>query len=149
MPQWVYQSNNYECGTRAIQNAFIALGVDYIDRDEIKGVAGTNRSTGTSKRGIVRAAKFHGFRPTVYQTKNKELAWRWAYRNAVKYPCVVLVDDEAHWATLSGIFGKCVILIDPSDLEDGTIGAYNLSKEELLDRWIGGGVFYAVRIKRG
>jgi hypothetical protein len=149
MPQWKYQRNGWECGTRAIQNAFIALGVDYIDRDEIKGVARTTRSEGTSKRGVVRAVKFHGFIPTEYQTRDKELAWRWALRNAAKYPCIVLVDEWAHWALMSGVMNKRVTMIDSSDLRDGTIGAYSMDKEELLDRWIGRGVYYAIRVKPG
>jgi ABC-type bacteriocin/lantibiotic exporter with double-glycine peptidase domain len=148
MPQYVYQTNSYECGTRAIQNAFIALGYDHIERNDIKIIAGTNRYIGTTKRGIVRAVKFHGFVPTVYQTQNKELAWRWALRNAMKYPCIVLVDNRGHWSTLSGVFGKKVTLIDPSDMRDGAMGAYALSKEELLERWGDvRGVYYAIRIK--
>lgn len=149
MPQFQYQRNSFECGLRAIQNAFIALGVDYIERSEIKDISGTTRSEGTSKRGILRATKFHGFCPTVYQTRNKELAWKWMLRNAAKYPCIVLVDEWAHWALVSGVMDKRVTLIDSSDLGDGTIGAYSLDKEELLDRWIGRGVFYAIRVKRG
>lgn len=151
MAQYKYQINYFECGTRSIQNALSTLGVE-IDRDEIRPLAGTNRVWGTSKRGIVSAIRKLGFKATIYQTRNKENAWRWLKRNAVAYPIIALVDVGCHWSTFSGVVADRVILVDPSQYQtkkapDGT-GTFCYSKAEALDRWENDGSYYAVLVSK-
>ncbi len=151
MAQFKYQINDFECGTRSIQNALLVLGLE-IDRDEIRPLAKTNRIFGTSKRGIVSAVRQLGFRATIYQTRRPENAWRWLKRNAAHHPIIALVDMGCHWATFSGVIADEVILIDPSQYttkkQPDLSGTFCYPKAEALDRWENEGSFYAIKVSR-
>lgn len=145
----VFQKSYFDCGATALANCFRILSdADYIDYKDIKQVAGTNRYSGTSKRGIVRCAKFYGFLATPYFQSNKNLAWKWLHRNASKYPCITLCDSGQHWAVIAGTHNGHVILVDPSDVGNGTGNAHYLSREEALDRLVdSNGKFYSIRVR--
>lgn len=146
----LFQHNSFSCGAYALINSFRTLGEDAVEYDEIKAAARTNRIDGTTKRGIVRGAKFYGFSPTVYRTKDKNLAWKWLYRNVARFPCILLCDGNAHWTACVGVTDHKVIWADSSDFNDGAMGLKVMDKEETLERWGDPkGFFYAVRIKRG
>ncbi len=143
--EYRYQTNNWECGIRALQNALITLGIE-ADRNEIKARTGCTRSSGTSARGMIRGIVQYGRKPSKYQTRNPDLAWRWITKWASRTPCIVLLDEWEHWAVISGSIADKVILIDSEQKSKEEIGASPLTKKELLDRWIGRGVYYAIRL---
>lgn len=146
----LFQHNSFSCGTYSLLNAFRTLGNDILEYEDVKAAARTNRLEGTSKRGIVRGAKFYEFAPTVYRTKNKNLAWKWLHRNVEKYPCIVLCDDNSHWACCVARTENKIVWADSSDFRDGSMGLKVMNREETLERWMSAkGFFYAVRIKRG
>jgi ABC-type bacteriocin/lantibiotic exporter with double-glycine peptidase domain len=145
--EYRYQVNNWECGVRALQNALVTLGIE-ADRKEIKISTGCTRSSGTSKRGIFRGVIQYDCQPSRYQTHDPNLAWRWIYKWASRTPCIVLLDEMEHWALISGTIANKVILIDSSQQGSDLIGTSPLTKKELLDRWIGGGVYYAIRVTK-
>lgn len=143
--QYKYQLNNWSCGLLSVHNSLLTFGLN-VDLKEIKRLAQANHRDGTSKRGIIRAVHGLGAQATVYQTRNQEYAWRWLRRSIQSWPCILLLDDTEHWGTVVGSISDRVILIDSSMTRDDRMGVYSLDKREILDRWIGRGLYYAIRV---
>jgi ABC-type bacteriocin/lantibiotic exporter with double-glycine peptidase domain len=120
------QPDNYSCGIYSIINALTVYGEE-LSREEVKPLTGTTRN-GTDEKGLQKALTELGYKYRVYQTKNKNNAWRWVLNNAKNKPLILYVDGD-HWLVAAGRIKNKIILLDSVD------NAHIVGKEELLKRW--------------
>jgi len=137
----LFMDKNGTCGAFAISNALLLLSVP-----DIKKIAGTTGRNGTSKRGIARAVRHFGKRPSIYFTRNRNNAWRWISRWVDEFPIIVLLDRQGHWSTLVGRDESRLVLVDPSwDGDWPGDHTHTITKRDFMERWRGNG-YYAIRV---
>lgn len=117
------------CGPASLKMVFDYYGVS-ISEDEIAKVAGASKEKGTSKAGLIKAAKHFGFK-----VFSKELSSFNDLRYFLKRKIPVIVDwfseDEGHYSVVVDIDKKNIVLMDPS-LKGGK---RKFSTEKFLRVW--------------
>lgn len=100
------------CGPASLKMVFGYYGVS-ASEGEIAKVAGATKEKGTSKAGLIKAAKHFGF-----QVFSKEKSSLNDLRYFIKREIPVIVDwfseDEGHYSVVVDIDKKNIILMDPS-----------------------------------
>lgn len=100
------------CGPASLKMVFDYYGVS-VSENKIAKVAGATKEKGTSKAGLIKAAKHFGF-----QVFSKELSSLNDLRYFLKRKIPVIVDwffeDEGHYSVVVDIDKKNIVLMDPS-----------------------------------
>jgi ABC-type bacteriocin/lantibiotic exporter with double-glycine peptidase domain len=108
------QINTFTCGAASIRNAIYFLSGKSKDIRRIAKEAGTNKFTGTSEAGILRALKKLGFKGTIIRSKTEEAFKNKVLRKLKKgIPCIVLIDDERHWVCALKFENREVVFAEP------------------------------------
>jgi ABC-type bacteriocin/lantibiotic exporter with double-glycine peptidase domain len=131
------QRDSYSCGVYAIINAAKCLGIDLTRRDITK-FSKTSREKGTSEKGILKALKCNNLSGKEFTFKSQKEAVEFI-DNLLKFekPVILAVDNDSHWCTIIGTFGKKYIMFDSdrSKYNKEESGVHLLSSEELDSRW--------------
>jgi len=130
------QLKSYSCGAAALVNAGRALGKKFSE-GKVRKLAGTTED-GTDEVGLIAAARGLGLSATPNWTSDRNAAWSFVRANVLDgRPCLVCIDNWGHWATVIGIVGDRVLLMDPSNSKRNMdeLGVHSMSRTELLKRW--------------
>ena len=100
------------CGPASLKMVFDYYGV-LVSKDEIAKIAGATKEKGTSKEGLIKAAKHFGFR--VF-SKEKSTLSNLKYFIKRKIPVIVdwFFEDEGHYSVVIDINKKNIVLMDPT-----------------------------------
>ena len=116
------------CGPASLKMVFDYYGVSVSER-KIAKVAGATREKGTTKEGLIKAAKHFGFKVFL-----KENSTFYDLRYFVKKKIPVIVDwfleDEGHYSVVVGLNRKNITLMDPTLKRERKI-----STEKFLRIW--------------
>lgn len=117
------------CGPASLKMVFDYYGVSILE-DEIAKIAGASKEKGTSRAGLIKAAKHFGF--DGFSKENSSLS---DLRYFLKRKIPVIVDwffeDEGHYSVVVDIDKKNITLIDPSFKK----GVRKFSLEKFLRIW--------------
>lgn len=136
------------CGVFAIANALLSIKIEF-DISDIARVSRATPSNGTSKAGVIRAIKYYGLNPIIYEGRSDQYSWRWISSRSLDFPIVVLVDNRGHYGTVIGKFGRKIIFVDPSipsSAYENNVSV--LGRGDFINRWKWGGRFYAVCVSK-
>jgi ABC-type bacteriocin/lantibiotic exporter with double-glycine peptidase domain len=140
----ILQSTQYTCGPASVVNALLALGDDSGTERDLDTATGCDPIKGTQANGLKRGLKVWGDRSRPSTYKSRSAAWR-GLLSAIRAgdPCVVVVEQGEHWATVIGLLGNRVLVADSGKGE--LVLSY--SREEFLDHWLGHDKrYYMIRV---
>lgn len=112
-------------------------------QSECEVLCKTTGTSGTPPKNLARAIEALDRKPTIIKESRPEVAvlfldaWLREGRSAA-----LCVDNYTHWVAAVGLCGKRILIADPADNEL----VISLSRQELLDRWVGEGrtAYYGV-----
>lgn len=127
------QKRGYYCGPASLQMVF-GYFRHYISQDKLAEKGRTRHDRGTSRAGMIRVARENGFH--TYAQNDSDLP---KIADFLKRRLPVIVnfiepsDEEGHYAVVSGLSGKQIILNDPWNGKN-----FKLDIRDFLERWRGG-----------
>ncbi len=100
------------CGPASLKIVLDFYGIP-VTEAKIAKLAGASRNKGTTREGLIRAAKHFGFR--VFLKKNSTLS---DIKGFIKKGIPVIIDwfleDDGHYSVVADIDDKYILLVDPA-----------------------------------
>lgn len=127
----VLQESPAGCGPASLVNALSAAGV-HLNQEMAYKLTGCTGTKGTSERGIIRALGTLGHRAIQLREADPGVALM-TLRGYLLHgvPCIILVDNGAHWCVAAGTLGSRICVVDSAD--GGVLSC--LDADAFLARW--------------
>jgi hypothetical protein len=130
-PGFYPQPNEWTCGPFALKHALLTLG-RMVDVKQISTTAKTHWWSGTSEIQLARAAREFECDLVLERTGDGEQARKYlTSRLREQTPCLLCVDEWAHWITVLRVEDRRFVVVDSGD--DPLLSVYTWP--QLRNRW--------------